>query len=144
MSSIFISPSQTLPITDGENTIHIQSRIDFATYAKIEEGLMKLEMTTKASSNGQAKGDDQEVTIGARYTRSGQSLAVLLECVKGWDGPLFNNVPCTRKNIAMLDPNHPLVKKVLEELDKRNQDPTEMPKAAAEGDPDPNQSDPNS
>lgn len=147
--SIFINPSATIPVTDGQNTIHVRSRIDFQTYAKIEESLMKLEMTTsKASQNGTAKDGDDGVTIGARYTRSGQSLAVLQECVMGWEGPLFSDargqpVPCTRKAIAMLDPNHPLVKKVLEELDQRNAQPTELAQAG-EGDTDPNPPDQNS
>lgn len=143
MNSIFIDPSEQIAVTLDDNTIFVRSQIDFATYAKIEEGLMKLEMTTaRQSQNGKAK-TDEDVTIGARYTKSGQRLAVLEECVVDWEGPKFTDkhgrkVPCTRAQIRRLNPHDPLVQRVLEEIDSRNQEPDAPPVAVKDESDDPN------
>lgn len=146
--SIFLNPDSKVPVTHEEypgDTIYIRARIDYETYARIEESLMKLEFNTKGGGKKQrGQADDEGMMIGARYTESGQRLALLVECVKAWDGPTFTDergrpVPCNRRNIAMLDPHHPLVERVLEELDARNRPPTEGPVAQKGESPNPSE-----
>ena len=121
---MFIDPNETVPVTDAKgNTIWIKAKLTFADYAKVEDALMRLRIDTAGGKRG--KGVDTKVD--AHITQSAQQAALLVECVKRWDGPDFVGVACTPANIAVLNPLEPIVIDVLEEIDRLNEAPTEPP-----------------
>jgi hypothetical protein len=66
---------------------------------------------------------------------------MLLEVnIKKWNGPDFQDrnghpIPCTTANIRRLDPNEPLVQKVLKIVGDRNEPPNAQPSAGEPLDP---------
>lgn len=154
---MFIDPNKLIPVTDGTNTIYIRSRMDYGAYARVESELSAFQMNLKqveayakkggkkGKRNGTAPTEDIKVT--AQVTKSAQELALLKENVKKWEGPAFQDgsgrpIPCSRENVARLDPNDPLVMRVLETIDELNTPATEAPEEfEIEEGPDPNPDD---
>lgn len=99
------------------NIIYIRSKMDVGTKNKVQDHALK--MTT-------GKTDDAEIHIGAYQT------ALLTHNVLAWEGPDFHGVPCTPQQMQMLDPDEPLVVKVLEEIGRRNR-PQESPNPKSPG-----------
>lgn len=98
-----------VPVTDGENTIYIREKMNVEIKGKVMSQALSSQMT----------GGDMSVSmdIGA------WTLAILVNNILNWDGPAFEGVRCTPANIGMLDPDEPLVLKVLAEIDRRNPAP---------------------
>jgi hypothetical protein len=100
--------SRPVPISDdGEgdqkHTIFIRPKMDFGTKTLVIEELYSL--------NEQAEGS---IHLGRHR------LALMKHNVVAWDGPDFTGVPCTPDTICKLDPDDPLVERVLEEIATRN------------------------
>lgn len=97
---------QPVPVTVGENTIMIRTKMDFATKNRCMDAL-----TAIGRDDGET---DVAVHLGAYQT------ALLAENILAWNGPAFVGVPCTSTNIGRLDPDEPLVAHVLVEIVRRN------------------------
>lgn len=137
--SMFVNPQQQIPVTDDKgNTIHIKAHMDFADNARIEAAFMQLKLKNRQAQNGTARPQETaetEMDIDATVAISAQHVALLETCIKGWEGPDFDGVPCTRANIKLLNPNEPLVIKVLERIGEQNNPPTEAPPVQKLSDP---------
>lgn len=96
-----------VPITEGENTIFIRPKMDFGTRNACMDALMVI----RQADGGRA---DMAAHVGA------YQLALLQHNITGWSGPDFQGVPCSPDMIARLDPDEPLVERVLEEIGQRN------------------------
>lgn len=102
---MFVS-QKPVAITEGANTISIRPKMDFGTKNACMDAL--------AVINPEAGRNDVAMHLGA------YQLALLQQNIVSWSGPDFAGVKCTPANIATLDPDEPLVVKVLEEIVRRN------------------------
>lgn len=107
---MFINPNSKIPVehTDDEgqtHTIYVRAKMDVDTLTRVKVEFNEL--------NGSA----QRLTLGA------YQLALLRHNIVGWEGPAFDGVPCTREHIGRLDPDEPLVQRVLERIDELNPPP---------------------
>jgi len=114
---MFIDPRQRVPVTVGPNTVFIRSKMDLGTRAAVQDEI-------------RASGIKVEQEMEMRGIGS-YRLALLRHNVLAWEGPDFldpngHPIPCSRQNIALMDPNEPLVEAVAEEIGRRNQ-PAESP-----------------
>jgi hypothetical protein len=98
--------AKPVDVTVGKNTISIRPKMDLGTRNRCMDAL-----TSISKENGEV---DMELHIGA------YQLALMEENVLSWRGPAFAGMPCTPANIAKLDPDDPLVERVLEEITARN------------------------
>jgi len=111
---MFVSASERVPVTlDGSDTIYIKPKLDFGAANRVVSAV------TKASAT---EGGDVSATLdmGAYNT------ALMINSIVGWEGPSFTDeagkpLPCSQYNVLRLDPDEPLVKRVLEEIQARNQ-----------------------
>jgi hypothetical protein len=85
--------------------------MDFGTKQRVMSAAIQL---SEESGVQVGKGVRVDVQFGAIQT------ALLVHNIVRWAGPSFVEVPCTPENIVRLDPDEPLVQKVLRELDTRN------------------------
>jgi len=150
---MFVDPKAELEVSDDKgNVIVIKATMDFADSAKVEAALIQLKLKATSGKNRQvqvrpADGNQGEMEIDATVTYSMRQRAILEVCIKRWEGPDFTDdngrpIPCTAKNIRLLNPNEPLIEKVLEVIDEQNTAPETAP---LEGEPiDPNLSKPDS
>lgn len=100
---------------DPLHIIYIRPRMNVG----IQNRLFSTIASIKAQSNGAA------IKVGAEGTVIGLDIGAynlaLLTCnIVGWAGPDFDNVECTPQNIERLDPDDPLLDKVLSEINTRN------------------------
>lgn len=93
------------------DTIYIKPKMNYADRAAMQDQIIKV----KAIRNDGTA--DQDTLVGTA------NLALLQINIVAWSGPSFAGVACTPENIAKLDPDGPLVEKVLAELQKRNARP---------------------
>ena len=101
---------ETLPIADGPNTITIRTKMDFGVYSAFMDDLLAI------------SGPKLDITkhIGAL------NVALMVHNIVGWEGPGFlgpdgkTTLPVTPENIRHLDPDDPLVERVLAEVQERN------------------------
>jgi hypothetical protein len=97
---------------DEADAIFIKPKMDFGTKQKVMSAAFQI------SSGGAgievSKGMNLDIQFGAIQT------ALLIHNIVKWSGPSFKDVPCKPENIQRLDPDEPLVEKVLRELDQRN------------------------
>lgn len=120
---MFISDSDRVGISvDGVNTVYIRPRMSFGVQQKVASAMLRLADA------------DTESGVASSYDLGAYQTAMMVHNVVAWEGPAFRDergqtVPCTPANILRLDPDEPLVKRVLQELTERN-----TPKAS----PDPN------
>lgn len=98
---MFVTQEKVAVTLDG-NTIYIRNKMDYGTRSRVLNAAASLD------------GDKSKVSIGA------YQLALLQENITGWDGPDFAGVPYSREAVEQLDPNEPLVEKVLEQINIRN------------------------
>ena len=114
-----------VPVTEGSNTISIRPKMDFVTKNACMDAL------TAIGPDGQGKANIA-MHLGA------YQMALLQHNIVSWSGPDFVGIACTAENIGRLDPDEPLVDKVLEEITKRNplakETPTEKKDAMNAGD----------
>ena len=116
----------THPVTDDRgNVVHIRAKMNFGQRNRLMSLAAKINMR-----QGDAGGADASMDIGA-YNN-----ALAVENIVSWSGPDFENIPCTPETIGQLDPDDPLVEKVLSEINARNlvkKDPKERPALSAGG-----------
>jgi hypothetical protein len=101
---------EQLSDTDTD-AIYIKPKMDFGTKQRVMSAAIQL---SEESGVQVGKGVRVDVQFGAIQT------ALLVHNIVRWSGPSFAEVPCTPDNIVRLDPDEPLVQKVLRELDTRN------------------------
>jgi hypothetical protein len=107
-------PIEEAAITPTMDVMFIRARMDYGTVQRVVGAAAKVSGAAK-------KGQKAKRTIDMNAGEYG--IALLVHNVLGWQGPSFGAVPCTPANIERLDPRKPLVKKVLEEINERNNDP---------------------
>lgn len=90
---------------DTGNTITIIERMNYKQRSRVERE------TLKVSMDGDSVGD---MELGA------VNLMLLKVNIVAWRGPAFDGVPCTEQKIEELDPDEPLIEKVLAEINTRN------------------------
>lgn len=98
-----------VPISDeAGNTIYIRPKMDYGTRSQV--------LGAAADARLDDKGNAKTATVNVgRYQN-----ALLVNNILDWDGPAFTDMACTPVNILRLDPDEPLVVKVLEEIATRN------------------------
>lgn len=115
---MLIDPNARTAVTDdaGENTIYIKAKMDMATETAVSVEFDRLNQRT------------------VRRLQKTYELALLTFNVVAWEGPAFMRkvsneetgeeslklVACTPTTIGQLDPDEPLVRKVLEAIDLAN------------------------
>jgi hypothetical protein len=105
---MFVS-DERVPVTiDGVNIVYVRPKMDFGTQQKVWGEMAKLRLTGGDGDN------DLMANLGI------YNLMLMRHNILGWEGPAFTGVPCIPRNIERLDPDEPLVEKVLEELNRRN------------------------
>ena len=62
----------------------------------------------------------QEGVADVNFDVGGYQTALLVNNIVRWEGPAFDGVACTPEAIGSLDPDEPLVEKVLDEIARRN------------------------
>jgi len=107
---VFVDTSR-VAVTEGEDTIYVKARMDFETQSRVRDALARF----GTSSNG----EEIMVTLGA------QNLALMVHNIVAWEGPGFTDaagrpVPCTRENVGRLDPDEPIIDKVLAKINELN------------------------
>lgn len=106
---MFVDPNERIPVTVGENTVYIRSRMNLATTARVNDEFSLI--------SGRNEG------LGGMGS---YSFALMAHNIVAWEGPDFMDasgkpIPCTRANIERLDPDDPLVEAVRDEIGRRNQ-----------------------
>lgn len=125
---LFIDPNQLVPVTLGEDTIWVLSK-------------MSLDVDTAVTV------EFNRINQGTRSLKA-YDTALLKHNIKKWEGPGFTHVvkqgkgekeetiPCTPKNIGLLDPLNPIIKLVLAKIDELNKPPVaQVTPQEAEADP---------
>lgn len=98
-----------VPVTiNDEDVIYILPKMPFGVRQRVMGELARID------SDGTQRGTDFHINLGA------YNIALMQHNIVGWEGPSFEGVPCTRENIEQLDPDEPLVDKVLQEIGRRN------------------------
>jgi hypothetical protein len=104
---LFVTEERVPVADDAGNVIYIRGKMNFKTKAMVKDALMAMD----------TGGTSAHVLIGA------SQLALLQHNVLAWEGPAFAGMACTAENIGRLDPDEPLVEKVLTEIEARNAKP---------------------
>ncbi len=114
--SFFVSREEVPVSLDGDdvpfeerNTIFIKPKMDFGTLQRVRSAFLHV----SAGADGKSKGD---MDWGAYNS------ALLHNNITRWQGPGFQAMPCTPENIDRLDPDLPLLDKVLQEINERNKE----------------------
>lgn len=113
--SMFVSNTERVAVTvDGVNTVYIRPKMPFGVQQKVVSAMTQMRADADAMN-----GVDATLDWGA------YNMALMRYNILGWEGPAFQDeagrpVPCTPANIERLDPDEPLVDKVLEEIQRRN------------------------
>lgn len=98
-------------ITPDMDVIWIRARMSVAVQQAVQS-----EATSVSTSrvNGRTGTPDVEIDVGV------YQIALLRQNILSWQGPSFVGVPCTADAIGDLDPQEPLVERVLQEISDRN------------------------
>lgn len=98
-------------ITPDMDVIWIRSRMSVAVQQAVQS-----EATSVSTNrvNGRSSTPDVEIDVGV------YQISLLRQNILSWQGPSFAGVPCTADNIGDLDPQEPLVERVLQEISTRN------------------------
>ena len=98
-------------ITPDMDVIWIRARMSVAVQQAVQS-----EATSVSTSrvNGRTGTPDVEIDVGV------YQIALLRQNILAWQGPSFVGVPCTADAIGDLDPQEPLVERVLQEINDRN------------------------
>lgn len=103
-------------LTPDVDVVFIRTKMDYGTRQRVVGAAAKMQQT-QGGGRGKArrgKAPEMEFDVG-QY-----SIALLRFNVLGWNGPSFAGVSCTPENIERLDPDEPLVQKVLDVIGERN------------------------
>ena len=98
---------QSVPMTDGANTIQIRPKMDFGTRGMCLDALAAVSQESRGKTT-------TNLHFGA------YQVALLQHNIVAWSGPAFAGMACTPENVSRLDPDEPLVVRVLEEIARRN------------------------
>lgn len=108
------------PETGEVDTIYILKKMNYGQKQKLigmgskmsvnKEDMAAAVATAKASGG---TGEGAEPTMDAGFDLGAYQTELLVLNVVSWGGPSFKGVPVTRENILDLDPDNPLVDKVL-------------------------------
>lgn len=93
---------------DTENVIYIKPKMDYATITRVRSAVVA------------ARSDNGAANLRINLDLVAANLALLVNNIVRWSGPDFDNMPCTEENIGRIDPDDPLLDKVLAEINKRN------------------------
>lgn len=131
MPSAFLDPNAKVAVTEGDDTIWVRAKMTRRQRGEVQQELLSLQIRQDAGgrSNGSGRQDDQEMVVDAKISALLQEAALLKANIVGWAGPSFDNVPCTAAMIDLLDPEMPIVQKVLAEIDRLNTSATKAPPA---------------
>lgn len=126
--SIFVS-KERIPVTlDGVNVIYIKAKMDVTTRNKVQDALF------------QVHSDDGSTVQDFNVLTGRQNTVLLTHNIVAWEGPIFCDdlsgklLPCIPQNIGAMDPDHPLLDAVLQEIERRNSpQPKDDPKNSGPG-----------
>lgn len=104
---MFVVSERVAVSVDGENVIHIRGKMDLGTKNRVSGALMEI-----------GAGEDGGVEVSGNL--AAYNMTLLEENILGWEGPAFAGIECSPANIARLDPDEPLVERVIEEIARRN------------------------
>ena len=102
---------------DPANVIYIKPKMDYATLTKVRSAVVG------------AKGAGASMEIG--FDLAAANLALLTNNIVRWSGPDFDSMPCNAENIGRIDPDDPLLDKVLTEINERNPQGQKSPNASS-------------
>jgi hypothetical protein len=91
---------------DPDNRIYIKAKMDYGTKNAVMDEIAKITITSGTP--------DVRAALGAYNT------ALMTKNIVRWEGPAFGGVPCTPETIMQLDPDEPLVERVMDEINRRN------------------------
>lgn len=108
---MFVSKDRVPVRVEGDDTgdtIYILPKMPFGTKQRALSALSHI------GTDGTSEGTGIDIDLGA------YNIALMKLNIVGWEGPSFAGVACTPENIEQLDPDEPLVVRVLEEIGRRN------------------------
>ena len=115
---MFVSKEE-IPVTiDNENFIVIKAKLNYGEKMRVQRAALSMKANDK-------KEFDTELDV------AGYQTALLIESIVRWYGPLFAGRVCNAASVLELDPDAPLVNRVIEEIATRNNKDTASPKAAS-------------
>lgn len=106
---------------DPANVIYIKPRMDLGTNAAVRSAMMK---TTMQVSTG---GGSVPKSASVGFDLAAYNLAILTNNIVRWKGPDFDHMPCNADSILSMDPDDPLLDKVLQEINERNKPRAKSP-----------------
>lgn len=104
---MFVSEERVRVSLDDRDAIYIRPKMSFAQRERAEDAVRAISGTVGGAAS-------VAVNIGA------YRIALLHINVLDWEGPSFQGVKCTPENIDRLDPDEPLIERVMEEIANRN------------------------
>lgn len=96
---------------EERNIIYIKTRMTYGDEQRVSGAATRL--------TGSRTEEGSRVSQGT-FDMGVYNLLFLQTCIVRWEGPLFEGVPCTPENIERFNPDHPLLDKVLTEINTRN------------------------
>lgn len=103
--------------SDPEHIIYIRPKMNVGVQNRVISTIASIKAET-ATKSGASTEQIVRLDMGA------YNLALLTCNIVGWAGPDFDSRECTPENIEQLDPDDPLLDKVLGEIQRRNVSPT--------------------
>lgn len=126
-------------LTPEMDVIFIRPTMDFGTRNKVVgEAAVLLQAgkrVPKPPKPQKGKKGKAEPSENMKFDVGAYQTALLIHNILEWHGPSFRNMACIRENIIAMNPKHPLLVRVLQEISDRNAE--DEPEAAGELD-DPN------
>lgn len=119
---------------DGIDVMFIRPKMDYGTRNKVIGEAAKILQSQQKAKAGMSKRQrkqlaeqqkEQSGETGMQLNVGAYQSALLKYNILSWNGPSFAGWACTPENIEKLDPDAPLVAKVIEEISERNTDPDE-------------------
>jgi hypothetical protein len=104
---------------DPANVIYIKPKMDYATLTKVRSAVVG------------TKSDLNLANIHMSLDLVAANLALLTNNIVRWSGPDFDNTPCNAENIGRIDPDDPLLDKVLSEINRRNPQGAKSPNSSS-------------
>lgn len=102
---------------DPDNVIYIKPKMDYATLTKVRSSVI-------GTRGGTA-------TMEINFDLAAANLALLVNNIVRWSGPDFDGTPCNADNIGRIDPDDPLLDKVLAEINERNPQGAKNPNSSS-------------
>lgn len=116
---MFVS-NEAIPLTlDNENFVWIKPKLNYGQKMRVQNAAVKF--TPKAGS------EEMDTTVDT----AAYQIALLVESIVRWNGPLLDGIPCDVEHISEMDPTDDLVDFVVTEISKRNKKKGISPKASA-------------